>query len=110
MNTVEDIAHGVREIINRLAGKMPNAKVLLLGVLPRGDAGLGPKARQLNGLLEKLSDNNRVHWLNMWDQFANSNGQIKGELYKPDTLHLVEKGYQVWAQTMEPLLNQLSPN
>ena len=109
-NTPEDIAHAVRVILSTLEAKVPNAKVILLGVLPRGDSAINAKVKELNGLLEKLVDNNRVHWLNMWNQFADSNGQIKTDLFHADGVHLVEKGYQVWQQTMELLLNKLNPN
>ena len=69
---------------------------------------MSAKVKQLNEQLVKLGDNNRVHWLDMWNQFADANGNIKTDHFKNgDKVHLSDKGYQTWQQTMEPLLKQL---
>ena len=108
-NTIEDIARGVKEILTELEVKMPTTKIILLGVFPRGGS-LGTKAKQLNVLLEKFGDNKNVFWLDMWNAFASNDGKLKPGLYTPDNLHLIEGGYQVWQQTMEPLLKKLDPS
>ena len=105
-NSVEDIAHGVQAIIADLQGKMPETKIVLLGVLPRGEP-LGSKAKELNVLLKEFGNNQSVYWLDMWNQFIDANGNPKPGLYTDDNLHLIEGGYQVWQQTLDPLLNQL---
>ena len=107
-NTIEDIAHGVHAILQQLAVKMPVTKVILLGVLPRNEP-LGTKAKQLNVLLKKLADEKTVYWLDMWSAFETPEGKQKTELYVADHLHLNAAGYEVWAHTMEPLLNKLDP-
>ena len=107
-NTIDDIAHDVKEILDQLAVKMPMTKVILLGVLPRADWEYwGTKAKQLNVLLKKLSDEKTIFWLDMWTEFESSDGKLKSELYWPDNLHLSPAGYEVWQKTMEPLLSRL---
>jgi len=45
----------------------------------------------------------------MWSQYVLKDGQQNYELFIDDKLHIDEKGYDVWAKTMEPLLNKLYP-
>lgn len=88
---------------------MPSTKIILLGVLPRAEP-WGTKVKQLNVLYEKLANNKTVYWLDMWSAFADADGKEKPGLFKSDTVHLVEKGYEVWQHTLEPLLKKLDPS
>jgi lysophospholipase L1-like esterase len=104
-NTVEDIAHGIEEIINQLLVKMPSTKILLLGILPRA-GGTETKVQAINTLISKYNDDKHVFYLDMSDKFQDSPGKEKAGLYV-DTVHLTKEGYQVWYETMEPLLKKL---
>ena len=103
-NTVEDIAHGVKAVIDLLHKKLPKTNVLLLAILSRSS--LNDKVKQVNNLLAKYENGKSVRYLNMNSHFENSNGTIHSDLFK-DGVHLTEKGYKVWAQTMDPLLKQM---
>ncbi|XP_054157128.1 platelet-activating factor acetylhydrolase IB subunit alpha2-like [Oppia nitens] len=105
-NTIEDIAHGVNETVRELLGKMPETKLILLGVLPRAEP-LGTKCKQLNTLIKKLDNQKNVFWHDMWLDFESADGKQKTDLYVSDKLHLNEKGYQVWQQSTEALISKL---
>jgi beta-glucosidase len=104
-NTAEDIAHGIKEIINQLLVKMPLTKILLLGIIPRaGD--LETLVQAVNTIISQYNDNKQVFYLDMSSNFQDSPGNEKAGLYV-DKVHLTTQGYQVWYQTMEPLFNKL---
>lgn len=104
-----------KQIITLIQQKSPQSKVLLLAVFPRGPRTVkgvvddGKKRMQaihvLNQELAKLDDGQRVRFLDIGAQFL-KNGAIPDELM-PDQLHPSNAGYQVWAQAMQPLLNQM---
>jgi lysophospholipase L1-like esterase len=101
----EDIAHGIKQVINVTLAKMPSAKILLLAILPRaGD--LEKKVQTINTLISKYNDDKQVFYLDMSDKFQDSPGKEKAGLFT-DTVHLTKEGYQVWYDTMEPLLKKL---
>jgi len=104
-NTEEDIAHGIKEIITQLLAKMPSTKILLLGILPR-DGALETKVQAINTLISKYYDKKQVFYLDMSDKFQDAPGKEKAGLFV-DTVHLTKEGYQVWYETMEPLLKKL---
>jgi len=105
---VEDIAHGAQVIIKEVLNRMSITKVILLGVLPRPQP-YGAQCQRLNKLLAKLGNHKNVFFLDMWSQYVLKDGQQNYELFIDDKLHIDEKGYDVWAKTMEPLLNKLYP-
>jgi len=104
-NTAEDIAHGIKEVINQLFMKMPSTKVLLLGILPRAGT-IETKVEEINTMISKFADDKKVFYLDMSSHFQDSPGKEKAGLYT-DTVHLTKEGYQVWYDTMEPLLKKL---
>ena len=106
MNKNEDVAKGIRTILDEFHKRLNGVKVLLLGIFPR----LGPvtdNVKKVNEIIKKYDDGHSVRYLDMRKQFEDEKTkQIKAELYS-DGLHLTKKGYDVWAQTMEPLFNQM---
>jgi len=84
---------------------MPSTKVLLLGILPRA-GNLETEVQAINALISKFADDKKVWYLDMSSHFQDSPGKEKPGLYV-DTVHLTKAGYQVWYETMEPLLKKL---
>ena len=96
----QDIASGVRAIIDRLAVTCPATKILLLAILPRGataDDLWRRRTEAVNRLLPALADGHRVHFLNLNEKFLQPEG-VLGKEIAPDLLHLSTKGYQLWAR------------
>ena len=104
-----ETADGVTRILSILRARCPDAKVLLLGVFPRDASPDGPKRRINDALNEKLAtlhDGERVHFLDIGKHFLNGKGHLPKELM-PDYLHPQEKGYELWAEAIEPKLVEL---
>lgn len=106
-NTVEQIAAGVRAIVGKLREKVPNAKILLVAIFPRGENPNPQRGKilQVNQIIRKLADNQNVFWVDFGHKFVTEEGQIPRELM-PDYLHLSEKGYQIWGESIERQLNR----
>ncbi len=105
----EDIARGITAIVQLLGKKLPATKVLLLGILPRGAEAKTPlrdKIAAVNEVISKLADGKSVWYLDLGPKLLDKDGKLPGDV-SPDSLHLSEKGYQVWAETMDPLLKKM---
>ncbi|ODN03075.1 Platelet-activating factor acetylhydrolase IB subunit gamma [Orchesella cincta] len=94
-------------ILDMISAKNPGVRILLLGILPRGEVDIHEKIRRVNQATQAFADNSRVFFLNMEEQFSTGLGQVREELFTPDKLHLGPQGYVVWAQTMESLFNNV---
>lgn len=102
------IAAGIRDIVIELRERLPESKILLLGILPRSPT--PDRARALitdvNERIAGLDDGNKVHFLDIGSHFVEPDGTISREIMF-DFLHLSPKGYTRWAVAMEPTLRML---
>ena len=102
----EDIARGITTIVTTLRQKLPATKILVMGILPRGPDPKTPlrdKIAAVNDIVKKLADNKTIGYLDIGPQLLDKDGKLSGDV-SPDSLHLSEKGYQIWAETMDPML------
>lgn len=108
-NTPEETARGITAIVQALRKKLPSTKILLLGVLPRGVDAKTPlrdNIASINERIKKLDDGRMIRYLDIGPKLVDKDGRLPPEV-SPDALHLSEKGYQIWAEAMAPLLNKM---
>jgi lysophospholipase L1-like esterase len=106
-NTAVEIAEGVGAVVMELQKDFPAAKILLLGIFPRGTPGDPNRAKiaEINGIISRLHDGNRVHYLDIGAKFLDADGIISKDIMS-DALHPTTKGYEIWAEAVkEPLAN-----
>lgn len=105
----QETAAGIRAILDVLREKLPETKILLLGIFPRGETPDNPRRmlnEEINAIIAKFADNKHIYYLNINDTFLQEDGTISKTIM-PDLLHLSEAGYQLWADAMKPALSQL---
>ncbi|MHC4616880.1 MAG: GDSL-type esterase/lipase family protein [Planctomycetota bacterium] len=107
-NTVEQTADGVKAVCRKLREKLPQTKILLLAIFPRQQqpGELREKVSRTNELIARIADGDMIDYLDIGDKFVEADGSISAEIM-PDFLHLSPKGYQIWANAIEPKLTQL---
>lgn len=107
-NKPTEIAQGITAIVQKLRSKL-HCKVLLLGIFPRGQQP-GTTQRQqiieINSMISKLGKERGVTYLDLGKIFLQPDGSISAEIM-PDFLHPSPKGYELWANAMEPALAKL---
>jgi beta-glucosidase len=109
----DDILKADTKIVTEIHQKLPDTKVLILGIFPRGDyriaadpKGASDKIKFVNAGLAKLDDGAKTRFLDIGDKFLDADGKIPADLMA-DSLHPTLKGYQVWADAMQPLLDEM---
>jgi lysophospholipase L1-like esterase len=103
-----DIATGITAIVAELNKRLPQSKILLLGIFPRGEKP-GPQREKLaavNQLIAKLDGTANVTFLDIGAKFLTPEGLITKDIM-PDFLHPNEKGYRIWAEAIEPTVKKL---
>ena len=104
----EKIAEGIKRIVEKLRTSLPQTKVLVLAIFPRADQP-EPVRQNLvktNRIISKLADNKMVFYLDIGPKFLDANGKLGREIM-PDLLHPNAKGYQIWAEAIEPTVAKL---
>lgn len=106
MQAPAEIAEGVSAIVAELRKRTPESKIIVLGILPRGESALD--AMRLNNVavnqhLRRLDDGQHVFFHDLSSVFLESDGSLSREIM-PDLLHLSPTAYHRWAEALVPLL------
>lgn len=110
-NSTEEAIEGVTKVVQTLHAKLPQSKILLLGIFPRADA-KGPPAgstqiKDINAAIAKLADGKSIRYLDITAKFLAPDGTLPKEVM-PDLLHPNAKGYEIWAAAIkEPVAEML---
>lgn len=108
-NTPAEIAEGITAIVAKFRGKFPQARVLLLGVFPRGASATAAQRvpiQDINAIIAKLDDGKFVRFMDIGAKFLESDGSISVEVMA-DGLHPTAKGYEIWAAAVMPAFREL---
>ncbi|MGN6370122.1 MAG: acetylxylan esterase [Phycisphaerae bacterium] len=106
--TAAEVAKGVEAIVATCEEKAPGAKIVLMGIMPRGDSEAGLEIiKRVNGLLAKYADGDRVRFIDLSDRMLDGQGHLKEGMTGSDHLHPALAGYQVWADALKPVLTEL---
>ena len=108
----EQTAEGVKKIIDILRKQLPDTKILLLGVFPRSSKATDkPRVtnREINDIISTYADNKNIYYLNINEKFLDADGVLPRDIM-PDLLHPNAKGYQIWAEAIEPMVKKLMGN
>jgi lysophospholipase L1-like esterase len=108
-NSADQIAEGIKAIVDKLGELSPSSRVLLLGVFPRGEKAGTPvraKIAEINKQIAKLGDNKRVYYQDIGARFLKEEDALTRDIM-PDFLHLSAEGYRIWGEAIDPAVKQL---
>ena len=104
-----EVAEGVKQILDILVEECPDTQIVLHAIFPRGTRSDNPGRLNniaINKIIQRYSDHERIHYLDIADAFLEEDGTLPPEIM-PDALHLSPEGYQRWADALEPTLQEL---
>ena len=110
-NTDEQIAEGIKAIIDRYRSLCPDAVILLQGIFPRAQSASDPlrqRIKEINKTISAYADGKSVVFLDFGDKFLEPDGTMSPEIM-PDFLHPSAKGYRIWADAIQPVIDQYFP-
>lgn len=109
MRPAAETAQGIRRILDDLAWKWPNTKVVLTAIFPRGASKDNPQRlrnQEINALIQPMADGKRVFWQDFNAKFTAADGSLSKEVM-PDLLHLNSASYSIWADALSAKLSEL---
>jgi lysophospholipase L1-like esterase len=107
-NTESEILQGVQLIVKQMRERLPQTKILVVGIFPRGQTFSVQRGKilQVNQALAKLADNKTIYYVDFGSELIEPDGSISKAIM-PDYLHLSERGYEIWAQAIQPKLKKM---
>lgn len=118
-HSAAEIADGIIAVCNRVRVKLPQSRILLLAIFPRGNAvqrasseafakpnDQWRKNDEASRLAATIADDEKIFFLDIGAAFLAPGGELSRDMM-PDFLHLSEEGYKAWALAMEPTIARL---
>jgi lysophospholipase L1-like esterase len=108
-STAPEIAEGVGAVIQEMRTDFPKAKILLLAIFPRGMPGdpVRDKIAEINKIISRLDDHSHVFYLDIGAKFLDDKGVFLPSAFRPDNLHPLAKGYDIWGAAVKDKIAEL---
>lgn len=109
----DGIKNNIEEIINKIYEKNSNTKIYLESIYPVNNSlnkeivetRTNDNIKDLNNKIEKICNNNKCTYINMYDNLTDKNGNMK-RIYTVDGLHLNKIGYKAVANKLIKYLDE----
>jgi lysophospholipase L1-like esterase len=99
------IAAQLRNLVEELRRRTPDAALLVNSVMPRGRS-MAHRVIALNAEVTRIAADVGATYLDLWPILADRDGGLRDEL-SLDHLHLNGPGYEAWVTALRPLLSSL---
>ena len=108
-NTGPEIAEGVGAVVLEMRKDFPDAKILLLAIFPRAVPGdpVRDKIAEANRIISRLDDQKHVFYMDIGAKFLDDKGVFLPDTFRPDNLHPLAKGYDIWGEAVKDKLAEL---
>ncbi|MFK7849669.1 MAG: sulfatase/phosphatase domain-containing protein [Akkermansiaceae bacterium] len=105
----EQTAQGIKRVLDDLAWKWPDTKIVMMSVFPRGPDNENPLRKinnEINKKVKAFADGDRVHLLDINEKFLDEDGNLSKDIF-PDLLHLGPAAYDTWAEALSEKLKEI---
>lgn len=95
------------EIIRRIKANNPTTQIILIAAKPSISRWkIRGKYKRLNRKMERLAKKDvQLDFVDVWNPMLNKK-KLRTDIFIEDGLHMNQKGYDIWYETMKNLVNQ----
>jgi len=109
-DSAENIAAGIKVLVDQYLEAAPHAHLVLMGIFPRGkdtqDRGR-LEAAKINQILSGYAGD-RVSYVDLASKFLEPDGSFSPDVMSADFIHPNAKAYVIWDAAIAPLVEQYS--
>jgi hypothetical protein len=98
------VAGDVDMIIARIRLVSPDTQIFFHSILPVKFEAMNGTIERTNDQIQSVCNGRGVRFILIYNLFRNSSTAINTKYYSTDGIHLNEAGYQLWANTIRPLI------
>ncbi len=105
----ESVYEGILAVTQAALKEFSQAQIILFGMLPT--AGSEERVTKYNKIIEMLTvtdfENKRVHFVDPRPYFTTPEGELREDLYRPDNIHIIAKGFEQWAKLIVETIEEI---
>ena len=106
--TADTVLFRFSKLVSIIHAKLPGTPIIYLSMKP------SPSRRKYLSAIQEgnkkikmfLSSVPNATYLDVYSAMLTDNGNIRGDIFTADSLHMNKKGYALWQPLLEPLLHQ----
>jgi lysophospholipase L1-like esterase len=106
--SVDATVAGVRADVDALRDRAPDARIVVLGLLPRGpgdaETPIRRKVAEVNARLAALEHGGAIRFADLTPAFVDAHGYLRPGLFHSDLLHLSSIGYAAFSRALQATL------
>ncbi|MBO9200628.1 MULTISPECIES: GDSL-type esterase/lipase family protein [Niastella] len=106
-----EVIAGIQSVLKAIAVKLPKTKIILTGPLPAGNKVADDYRRKyqlVHQQIKQFVNNKSIFFCDPSGSLIDAgSGNLAEGCYRPDGIHLTEKGYTVWAGALQPVIKQV---
>jgi len=108
--TPEDFMEELITLVRLIRIHQPDAKIVLMAVKPSPSRRIAfDKYRSINQKMKEYAEKySMIDFADTWTSMLNRDGEVDGNCFGNDNLHLSSYGYNRWKDTVEPLIMKTS--
>lgn len=111
--SASEVADGTFRLIKYIQKQTPETKIILMGIFPRGKFWLENKnkhyktVKDINAKLAEFAKQEKdITFIDIGDKLVKPDGTITKDVM-PDYLHISSKEYDIWAEALIPVLEEI---
>ena len=104
--TAQEVHDRFVTLFTKIRKSLPKTPIVFISMKPSPSRRkFLPITMEANELIKNyIGKQKRAQYLDIYTPMLDANGEIKGELFRADSLHMSPKGYEIWTEKLKPLL------
>ena len=95
-----------KTFVAKVHARLPRARIAFISIKPSPSRWhLVEQVKSANKLIRDFTKSDRrLEFIDVFNPMLDKQGQVRGELFGPDALHLNRQGYELWRDVIKPHL------
>ncbi|WP_421829319.1 SGNH/GDSL hydrolase family protein [Larkinella sp.] len=104
--TAQEVRDRFVTLFTKIRKSLPKTPIVFISMKPSPSRRkFLPITMEANDLIKNyIAKQKQAQYLDIYTPMLDANGQIRGELFRADSLHMSPKGYEIWTAKLKPLL------
>jgi lysophospholipase L1-like esterase len=109
-HSADEVCDNFRQFCQRVFERLPDTPIHYISIKPaRSRQKYWQEMQRANRMIKEICDSDpRLRYIDIVPVMLNRAGEVRGELFTRDGIHLNKKGYALWRKVIRPAVEDLA--